>query len=191
MGREDGVRKSPFRTIFIVVPLLLMLLPFVNSVNEFMTQLLLHFQAYKVLEDWVVPYEAKMLAAIFQLFPVNVEATKTGIFLNHGFLEIQWNCLGWQSAVLLLATLITGMQGKFKTGSRLETIVIGVMGTYLINFVRLVTVGALALTFGQTVAVIFHDYFSLLLLIAWFFVFWWFCYTYVLESSEQDVEVRE
>lgn len=182
MNRGDGVRKSPFRTIFIVLPLLLMLLPFVNTVNEFMTRLLLHFEAYRILEEWVVPYEAKMAASIFMLFPVSVEATKTGIFLNGGFLKIEWNCLGWQSALLLLATLITGMQGKFTIGSRLETIVVGILGTYLVNFVRLVVVGALAITFGQTVAVIFHDYFSLLLLILWFFIFWWFCYTYVLEE---------
>ncbi len=183
MDKEEGIKKSPFRTIFIVVPLLLMLLPFVNSVNEFMTALLLKWHAYRVLEEWVVPYEAKMVASLFQLFPVNVEATKTGVFLNHGFLKIEWNCLGWQSIVLLLATLITGMQGKFKITSRLETIVIGILGTYLINFARLTIVGGLAITFGQTVAVIFHDYFSLLFLILWFFIFWWFCYTYVLEEA--------
>ncbi len=186
MNRSDGIQKSPFRTIFIVLPMLLMLLPFVNTVNEFMTRLLLHFEAYRVLEDWVVPYEAKMLAGIFQLFPVNVEAQKEGIFLNGGFLKIEWNCLGWQSVVLLVATLLTGMQGKFTTASRIEAVVVGILGTYLINFARLTIVGALVITFGQTVAVIFHDYFSLLLLVLWFFVFWWFSYSFVLEGRVEQ-----
>lgn len=181
--------KSPFGTILTVAAILLMLLPFISTVNEFMTAILLKWQAYRILENWVVPYEARLLAGIFTLFPVNVEPTAKGVFLNGTFLEIQWNCLGWQSAVLLFATFITGMQGSFKMASRVETIVIGVLGTYLINFARLAIVGAFAITFGRVPATVFHDYFSLLMLLAWFTLFWWFSFNFVLE--EKPVENYE
>jgi exosortase/archaeosortase family protein len=144
---------------------------------------LLKWKAYKVLQDFVVPYEARLLAGIFTLFPVTVSAVSNGVYLNGHFLEIQWNCLGWQSAVLMLATFVTGMQGNFKALSRLETILIGVLGTYLINFGRLAIVGAFAITFGRTAAIIFHDYFSLLMLLAWFTIFWWFSFNFVLEEK--------
>lgn len=186
--RSGGENKSPFKTIFIILSMVLMLLPFIGTVNEFMTRILVHWQAYKLLEDWVVPYEAKLVAAIFRFLPVDVAAAKGGVFLNGGFLSIEWNCLGWQSAVLLLATLATGMQGKFKAGSRFETVVIGIMGTYLINFARIIIVGIFAITFGQLPATIFHDYFSLVFLVVWFFVFWWFSYSYVLEPEAQTGE---
>ncbi len=182
MGIKSGTGKSPFKTIFIVLPLILMLLPFINTTNEFLTRIMMEWEAYRLLEEWVVPYEARMLAAILSLLPVNVEATKSGVFLNGGFLRIEWNCLGWQSGVLLLATLMAGMQGKFKTVSRIETVVIGVLGTYLINFARITIVGVLAITAGETAAMTFHDYLSLLFIILWFAVFWWFSYSYVLEE---------
>jgi len=34
--------------------------------------------------------------------------------------------------------------------------------------------------FGRQVGIVFHDYFSNLMTIAWLFVFWWFSYTHVL-----------
>jgi exosortase/archaeosortase family protein len=185
MQSKKRNRKSPFGTILTVAAILLMVLPFISTVNEFMTAILLKWEAYRILENWVVPYEARLLAGIFTLFPVSVYPTTRGVFLNGTFLEIQWNCLGWQSAVLLLATFITGMQGSFKTVSRLETIVIGVLGTYLINFVRLALVGAFAINFGRVAAVVFHDYFSLLMLLVWFTLFWWFSFAYVLEEKEE------
>ena len=93
--------------------------------------------------------------------------------------------------MLLFATFITGMQGSFKTLSRVETIIIGVLGTYLINFARLAIVGAFAITFGTLPAVIFHDYFSLLMLLVWFTFFWWFSFSYVLEEKGVGYEKTE
>ena len=83
---KKGSGKSPFGTLLTVVAILLMLLPFISTVDEFMTSLLLHWQAYKILQDWVVPYEARLLAGIFTLFPVTVYPVQTGIYLNGRFL---------------------------------------------------------------------------------------------------------
>ena len=135
------MRQSKFSVLFMMAALLLMMLPFISTFNEFLTSL---------------------------------------------FLELQWNCLGWQSAVLLLASFLTGFQGKFSKISRLEVLIIGVLGTYLINFLRIFIVGFFAVFFGSLPARIFHDWFSLMFVLIWFFVYWWFSYSFVLETKDAD-----
>ena len=166
--------------------LLLMMLPFISTFNEFLTSLFLKWKFYRALEEWVVPYQARALAGMFSLFPVSVFATQKGVWLSGNFLELQWNCLGWQSAVLLLASFLTGFQGKFSKISRLEVLIIGVLGTYLINFLRIFIVGFFAVFFGSLPARIFHDWFSLMFVLIWFFVYWWFSYSFVLETKDAD-----
>lgn len=177
--------KSAFSTIFIWAALLLMILPFITTFNSFLTSVFVKFHYYKILEDFVVPYQSKVLASVLSLLPgpISVWAVPRGVWLNDIFIEMQWNCLGWQSAFLLIATYITGMQGKFSLASRLEAAVIGFLGTYLMNIVRLSIVGVFVIFANQTAAVLFHDYFSLIFIIVWFFTFWWFSYSFVLEEK--------
>jgi len=180
------MKQSKFSVLFMVAALLLMTMPFITTFNEFLTSLFLKWKLYRVLEEWVVPYQARVLAGLFSLFPVSVEATSKGIWLSGNFLELQWNCLGWQSAVLLLASFVTGFQGKFTKTSRIEVILIGTLGTYLVNFMRMFIVGFFAVFFGALPARIFHDWFSLSLVLIWFFLFWWFSYSFVLETKDAD-----
>lgn len=163
-----------------------MIMPFISTFNEFLTSVFLKWKLYRILEEIVVPYEAKIMAGLFSFFNIAAFATTKGVWLKGTFLEIQWNCLGWQSAVLLLASFLTGFQGKFSAISRIETIVIGFLGTYLVNFTRLLLVGWLAVSVGQKPALIFHDWFALIFVILWFFVFWWFSYSFVLETKDAD-----
>jgi len=189
MEKENPVTRPKSATstflpnIFIAVALILIIVPFVTTFNSFLTNLFLRWQWYRILDNFVVPYETKTLAGILSLFPLfSVKATAGGVWVNNGFLRIEWNCLGWQSAVLLLATFLTGFHGKFTWVSRLEVITIGVLGTYLVNFARLVAVAVITQLFGSFPAIIFHDYLVLLFIIAWFFLFWWFSYSFVLEE---------
>ena len=177
--------KNPFSTIFIFAALVLMLLPFINTFNAFLTSIFLKFHYYRVLEEFVVPYQSKALAAVLSLLPgaITVYPVAKGVWLNGSFVQMQWNCLGWQSVVLLIATFLTGFQGKFSKMSRFETIIIGMLGTYFINLFRISFVAFLAIYLGRLWAGLFHDYFSLILVVLWFFFFWWFSYTYVLEEK--------
>jgi len=183
---DSNVHGSKFSVLFMMAALLLMMLPFMSTFNEFLTSLFLKWKFYRALEEWVVPYQARALAGMFSLFPVSATPTARGIWLEGIFLELQWNCLGWQSAVLLLASFLTGFQGKFSKVSRFEVLVIGVLGTYLINFLRLFIVGFFAVFVGSAAAGIFHDWFSLTFVLIWFFVFWWFSYSFVLETKDAD-----
>jgi|SRR3989344_5972131 len=184
INQNKSLNNSKFSTIFMVSAFMLMLLPFISTFNHFLTRLLLEWNLYRVLQDVVVPYQAKVLSAIFSLFYISSRASDTGLWVGGSFLTIEWNCLGWQSGVLLIATFLTGFQGKFSKISRVETIIIGMLGTYLINILRLLLVGFIAFAFGSTPAVVFHDWFSLILVISWFFAFWWFSYSYVLEERQ-------
>ena len=176
------MKNSKFSTLFLVSALLLMVLPFISTFNEFLTSLFLKWELYRILEEVVVPYEAKVVAGIFNFLRIGAWANPNGIWLGGTFLEIEWNCLGWQSAVLLLASFLTGFQGKFSWVSRAEVIIIGFLGTYLVQFFRLTTVGVLAVKINTFTAIFFHDYLALVLVILWFFVFWWFSYSFVLEE---------
>ncbi|OGD85224.1 hypothetical protein A2164_01695 [Candidatus Curtissbacteria bacterium RBG_13_35_7] len=180
------MRQSKFSTIFVVSALLLLMLPFISTFNEFLTSIFLRWRLYQALENVVVPYEAKVLAGIFNSLNIAALATQTGIWISQTFIEIQWNCLGWQSAVLLLATFLTGFQGNFTKSSKFEVIFIGVVGTYLITLARMLVVGIFAVMWNVEAVRVFHDWFSLIFVIAWFFVFWWFSYSFVLETKDTD-----
>src|SRR3990167_8538853 len=131
---DSNVHGSKFSVLFMMAALLLMMLPFMSTFNEFLTSLFLKWKLYRALEEFIVPYQARALAGLFSLFPVSATPTARGIWLEGIFLELQWNCLGWQSAVLLLASFLTGFQGNFSNFSFFEVVVFGFLGTFLKSF---------------------------------------------------------
>lgn len=163
-----------------------MVLPFINSFNSFLTELLLRWHWYKVLQDIVVPYEARVVAGVLNFLNFSALPTPGGVWVSEGFIKIEWNCIGWQSAVLLIASYLSGFQGKFTNTSRFESILIGFLGTYLINFLRLVMVAFLSLVTTAGIAVFFHDYLALVMVLIWFMFFWWFSYSFVLEERVNE-----
>jgi hypothetical protein len=50
----------------------------------------------------------------------------------------------------------------------------------LLNLTRVAAVAALAATFGQTPALIFHDYGGTILVVGWLFAFWVFVQRFIL-----------
>ena len=176
--------KNRFSSLFLMVALLLMVIPFISTFNEFLTKMFLNFKLYALLESVVVPYEAKVIAGFYNMLGIPAAANNWGVWVKNMYLEIQWNCLGWQSVVLLIASYITGFQGKFTLSSRIEVIIIGFMGVYLINMLRILIVGLLAVYWGKYAAFIFHDWLSLIFVIGFFFVYWWFSYAFVLEEAQ-------
>ncbi len=180
--RETRLAQTPISRIIIFASLLLMLIPFITTTNEFMTSMFMKWKLYRVLEDLVVPYEARIMMGIFRVLGFSANASDKGFYIGGAFFEIQWNCLGWQSAVLLIATFLSGFQGKFSFSSRLEVVLIGFLGTYLVNIFRLFLVGFLAVNLSTSFALFFHDYLALVMVIVWFIGFWWLSYSFVLEE---------
>ena len=101
-------------------------------------------------------------------------------------LFISWNCIGWQSLILLGASFFSGLRGQQPLEARVQVVLIGVVGTMLLNLARVAAVAAIAATIGQTPAFIFHDYGGTILVIVWLFAFWMFVQRFVLVAPPTE-----
>src|SRR5260370_31623486 len=86
-------------------------------------------------------------------------------------LFISWNCIGWQSLLLLGVSFVSGLRGRQPLTSRIQVIVIGVAGTMLLNPIRVAAVAALEATWGHLPAPIFHAYRATIPVLGWLFTF--------------------
>jgi exosortase/archaeosortase family protein len=68
--------------------------------------------------------------------------------------------------------MITGLRREMPLETRLQVILLGIAGTYLVNLARIVVVLVIAATAGYVPAVVFHDYAGLLMPLLWLFGFW-------------------
>ena len=142
-----------------------------------------------------MPIQAKMIVVVIGLFGIKAVPTPLGVNigtvqqLNH--VTISWNCIGWQSFILFALTLFTGLQGPYTAYSKAQTILIGFLGTFLMNITRISLVVLLAHFVNQVTATVFHDYFSTVMTVAWLFFFWWFSFTYVLERKLELYDLLE
>ena len=184
----EDTKRPIFRLILIMGAILLMILPFVTTFNEFLTRIVETAGLDSILEDWVVPFEARMIAVLLGFFGIPTQVSPSTIYLDKGgfFLPvyISWNCVGWQSFILYTATLMTGIQGPFTRISKIESMVVGFLGTFLINLLRMASVAIIAYFFGQLPAVIYHDYGSTIIILVWLFAYWWFVHGWLLEPLE-------
>lgn len=146
---------------------------------------------YRLIQRAIVPIEAKMVVVILKLVGINSFPTPTSVNIGKmttigNSVTISWNCIGWQSFILMVITLITGLQGAYPWGNKIEAIIIGILGTFMINILRVSLIIVVAYKVNRLAAIIIHDYFSTFLTILWLFFFWWFTYSYVLEKINED-----
>lgn len=187
-----SLQKDTFIFIFLLLVVLLMFLPIFNTFNDILTRIVMSLDTYRYIQDYVIPWEVRMVGVL--LYPFGFQPRVVGEYLAIGnadplLIEIAWNCIGWQSLLFFLMTAWVGFQGdKYTLRSKIKAWLIGFLGTFLVNLLRVTFVALLAFYFGQNVALIFHDYGSTLSIIAWLFFFWWFTYRYVLEEKEALLE---
>lgn len=183
--------KSVFINIFIILALLLICMPFVTAFNDMLTRFVMNLDFYRVIQDYVVPQEIRMVGVILAPLGFKTEVMGQYLVINNQekpfLIEIAWNCIGWQSLLFFIITALVGLQGdKYTNISKIKALVIGLSGTFLVNLVRIGLVTLIAYYFGQTVAIIFHDYGSTLAVVLWLLFFWWFSYSYVLEEKGNE-----
>ena len=174
-----------FKLVLVMGAILMMILPFVTTFNEFLTRIVENVGLDVLLTDWVVPAEARMMAVLLGFIGIPAQVSPTSVYLDKGgfFLPvyINWNCVGWQSFILFAVTLATGIQGPFSRASKVEAIVLGFLGTFLINLLRITSVAVVAYHFGQIPALIYHDYGGTIIILIWLFAYWYFSHGWVLE----------
>ena len=183
--KEQIREKNAFFNIYIVAALLLLTFPFVVTFSEFLSRIFEKLYLYRLIQDFIVPYETRLVWGVLNAIGLKVAVTPTGIITQNASVYLSWNCLGWQSLILLVLTLFTGLSGRFSTASRVETILIGVFGTFIINVLRIVVVVLFAVNFGRTGAYLFHNYLATVVAIFWIVFFWWFAYKFVLEEKQK------
>jgi len=180
----SGAKKT-FSNLFFILIIALMVLPFVTTFNEFLTRIVEDTSLYKLIQGFIVPYEVTQVKTILSL--VGIDTLPGAVsFVKNGDIQkvnITWNCIGWQSFVILLISLKSGFSDKFGALNKIEILLIGVLGTFLMNLVRISLVIIVLYFFGEFPAIIFHDYGSIIMTIGWLFFFWWFVYSYVLEEK--------
>jgi exosortase/archaeosortase family protein len=169
---------------------LLMLLPLVTTFDDLLTTWALQLGANSPLQA-IVPVEARMVVGLLGLLGIHAAASGSHLVVWDGAgamhsLFISWNCIGWQSLVLLGVSLMTGLRGRQPVEARVQVIVIGVAGTMLLNLLRVAAVAAIAATIGVTPAILFHDYGGTLLVITYLFLFWMFAQRWILAAPPSD-----
>jgi exosortase/archaeosortase family protein len=169
---------------------LLMLLPLVTTFDDLLTTWAMQLGANSPLQA-IVPVEARMVVGLLGLVGIQSAASGSHLVVWDGAgvmhsLFISWNCIGWQSLVLLGVSLINGLRGRHSLEARFQVIVIGVAGTMLLNLVRVAAVAALAAKVGVTPAILFHDYGGTVLVITYLFLFWLFAQRWILAAGPSD-----
>ncbi len=156
--------------------LILVALPFVTTYDDLLTAGAMRLGVAQPLQS-VSPVEARMVVVLLSLLGVHAAAAGSqlvvwgagGAATN---LFISWNCIGWQSLVLLGASLAVGLRGGHGRGAAVQVILIGLLGTVLVNLLRVTIVCLLAATAGRWPALFFHDYAGTVMTIGWLFAFW-------------------
>ncbi len=180
-------------TLLAMLCALLMLLPLVTTFDDFLTTWALQLGADNPLQA-IVPVEARMVVGLLGLVGIHAAASGSHLVVwdsagSMHTLFISWNCIGWQSLVLLGVSLVSGLRGRHPLEARLQVVVIGVAGTMLLNLLRVAVVAGIAATVGVTPAVLFHDYGGTILVIGFLFGFWIFVQRWILgtePSGEQE-----
>ncbi len=189
LGEIEDSNKRIIRLILIMAIMLVLLLPFVTTTNELLTRIVEITGLDQLLTDYIVPIEARLIAVLMGFVGIPIQVSSTTIYLDKGgfFLPvfISWNCVGWQSFLLFAVTLATGFQGAFSRRSKIDAIVIGFLGIFLMNLLRIASVALVAFYFGTSPALIYHDYGGTIIVLLWLFGFWWFSHGWLLEPLDE------
>lgn len=169
--------RRPFVLIMALSAVALLTLPFVTTFDDLLTGMAMHLGLDRAVQS-IVPLEARAVVAVLMLCHVPASSYGSQVILHTTAysqpLFISWNCTGWQSLLILTASLGVGLRGAGWSGGRTSIIVIGFTGTLLLNVARITTVSLVAASAGYVPALLFHDYGGTLIIIAWLLLFWTF-----------------
>ena len=178
-------QKKLFTIIILLLITSLITLPFLVSINEGLTRIVENNLLYAGIQKSIVPIEARMLGGLLRLlgYSFAYNPANSYIIANGVTMGITWNCIGWQSFVLLIVTFLVGFGGRYTGGSALETIGIGLLGTFWVNIVRMLATILLAVQFPPVFRIVFHNYLAAGVTVVWLVFFWWFSYKFVLQEK--------
>jgi exosortase/archaeosortase family protein len=176
-------QKRVFKLALAALAILMMVLPFVVSINDLLTRWVESVGWYAWVQEKIVPWEVRLVGAMVTPLGIDFIAHPEGFTANGTYARLTWNCIGWQSLLLFLISLPVGLAaGRYTFFSKLEAVLIGLLGTFLINLLRISFTVVLLVWARPLFAVVFHDYLAAIMTVIWLVVFWWFSYSFVLEE---------
>ena|SRR3989344_5266 len=179
--------KKLFIYLFMLLIISVLVLPLITTFDHFLTRMANDIGGVQLIQNYIVPHEAKIIAVILKPLGFSVAPMPNGIYVNEVLVTIWWSCIGWQSLFLILLSFWPGFSGKFTRSSKVEVVILGLLGFFFLTVIRLTTVAVVGGLWGALPALIYHDYFAATLLTFIFlFFFWWFCYGYILEESNAN-----
>lgn len=140
---------------------------------------------FVALQDWM----AGVMAASMRLLGVTATVAGHVVYLNAGStilgLDVQGDCTGVQGILAfgLLSTMAV-LDIKVKMSKLIPLFVIGFVGAFLINIVRLFGVFVSFEYLGATIGTQVHVYLGYLLFIAWVMVFWSLAFRYLMPAPQ-------
>ena len=182
-GRRVGVLLAG------VAAVLLLLTPFIATFDDLLAALAQRSGLDAMVAGIAAP-EARVVAAALNL--IGVHAASSGatlwVFGAHPVkLVIGWNCVGWEGLVIFGMTLVVGLRPQEHWEATLHILVIGILGTVVVNLVRIALVSVLAADAGYYPAIFVHDWAATLFTVVWLFGFWAFAQRWILGWSPAEV----
>jgi exosortase/archaeosortase family protein len=173
-------RRAAFVPVLAGGALLLVTVPLLASGDQLLASIAQGTHLDAVLSHVTAPL-ARVTAGLLHLLGVHATAAGSDVLLQSGDtyvppIDVTWNCIGWQSLVILGISLAVGLRGHPSRGVRIAVIVAGVMGTVLVNLVRIAAVCLVTSRYGYAAGVGVHDNGGAVLVVVWLCVFWWFAY---------------
>lgn len=185
-------QKRVFQLSLAALAIILMVLPFMISINDLLTRAVESAGWYLWIQKTIVPWEVRLVGVMVKPLGIDFIAHPEGFTANGTYAKLSWNCIGWQSLFLFLISLPFGFQGgDFTRISKMVAFLIGLLGIFLVNLLRMAFTVILLVAFRPLFAVVFHDYLAAIVTIVWLVGFWWFSYAFVLEERENRETIRQ
>ncbi|MDP2632238.1 MAG: exosortase/archaeosortase family protein [Candidatus Curtissbacteria bacterium] len=183
---------SRWLVIHLVLPLffIFLFLPLFLTLDNLFAKIAEQTFFFRVIENVLVPYEEVLVGTLLKLAGVPILEGTVEVIKNGQSLKtyISWNCIGWQSFVILGISLWGGFSKKYTRFSKIEVLLIGFLGTFIFNVIRIALILAILYYFGGVATDLTHKYGAVLLSMFWLAFFWWFSYKYVLEERSDKRE---
>lgn len=172
-----------------------MVFPFINSYNELLTHLVERSGLFSIIQGIIAPFIVKILVVVLRVLSIPALSEGSNLYLINEYIPLQiyinWNCIGWQSFILLIFTLIIGLQGSYSPRIKLLTILYGFEGTFLLNIFRILIPSILAYSWGYIPAILFHDYMGTILTLIWLGLFWKSSFSILLVDTSKKINIRK
>lgn len=183
-------RRSVYMGLLAASCAMLLVLPFVTTFDEFLTAATKQFGLTHPLLSLAAP-EARAVVALLGFLGVQAQAAGDELYVwdwsgQRQALLISTTCIGWQSLILLGLSCVVGLRGAYSKEAKAQVLLIGVLGTVLVNLIRMAIVALVAAEFGFWPAVLVHDYGGTLIIVAWLFGFWAFANRWILGPAHSD-----